>query len=365
MIDRDSASFLLNPELLGPVRSPASPLPSPGTPPQPTYIKGFKSSSGRTVILYFTYTSGTCPAAQGCNFRGPISTLPGFDQVEVFLCGFMSRTRTAVDRLVRIGAEVNKYNYDTSTGELEVGITGKFATAGSQQFGYTVTFAVILTDSTAARFMTVGHGCRDTALCSVKRLISNAVPPGMHYIGLGTRLVDLGSDSGPVALNTLLAHNDGLTLSGSSVDIEHFFMLRDGHGQKIMFAEWNASTIAFDPSEMDQNDSNLFPQYTILGTTPSGRTDHSGIQAKAKSGGLIKGFLDVLDGFSLFYSQLVPGPEHSIWMIEASATNFRTSLSPQDTAVTDYGMFLGTTFGDTGASQLYQYQMSRALGLLR
>jgi hypothetical protein len=104
--------------------------PPPPLPPHP--IGKFTSSSGRTVIQYFRYLSGPCGGGVNCNFRGAVHVPAGFDQVEVFLCGFSFRTDNHVAGVNRIATTVNRYNHDPATGALEVGVMAQLATDGKQ-----------------------------------------------------------------------------------------------------------------------------------------------------------------------------------------------------------------------------------------
>jgi hypothetical protein len=340
-----------------------TPTPSPTPPPAlPVQIASFQSTSGRTIIQYYTYTSPPCGTGVGCDFRGIVATPPGFDQVEVFLSGFDIETLNQEDKINRIKAEVHKFRYDPTTGDLEVGVTGNLSTGTPQPYSYEVTFVVLLTDAAAARFTQVGNGCTGVADCHVIKTLPGAVPPGMHYIGLGTRIFDLGSDSGPLPINALSMHIDGLTITPPpDVQVDYACVLRDAAAANKMFCEWDASIIAFDPAEMDRNDSNIFPQYTMLARNVSSAKTFFG-QARPFSGGTIAGFLDALEGVSLFYGQ---GQEHTIWRVDSSASGFQMNGVPPNVAITEYAMFLGVTFGDVVNTQPYSFQLSRAVGLLR
>jgi len=348
---------------MSPTPPPAQPpMPSP-TPqlPAPTLMSEFKSTSGRTVIEYYAYDSGTCGIGN-CNFRGPIHALPGFDQVEVFLSGFRLETQSKVDAITNVQAQVQKFRYDKATGELEVGVNGQLSTGSGQPYAYHVTFVVILTDATAAKFTAVGHACGGQAQCHVTATLAGAVPTGMQYIGLGTQIFDLRTDqSGPLRINTLSAHIDSLTVTPPNVQLDYLCSLSDAAGMNAMSCEWGAAIIAFDPAEMAQNTSTIFPQYSFLGSNITGArrwTNHS----QPAAGTAFTGYLDAFEGLTFFYPT---GQENALWMVEAAASNFQLSGTPPTEALTDYGIFLGTTFGDTMNAQTYTYQESRAFGFLR
>lgn len=327
---------------------------------QPTLEKQFRSTSGRTIIQYYIYDSGLCGTGMNCNFRGTLKAPAGFDQVEVFLSGFTIQTDKSADKILRVASRIQKFRYDPATGDLEVGVNGQLVTGNVQPYHYQVSFVVVMTDSNAAKFTRVGGGCRDIAMCNITGSFPGAVPSNMQFIGLGTRMFDLGSDSGPLAINTLSAHVNSLNIANlPDVYLDYLCVLQDSAKTNLMFAEWDASIIAFDPVEMDRNNSTIFPQSTFLGRNVSIRQDLAN-QAQTPTGATITGFLDAFEGISLFYTA---GLEYDIWMIESSASNF--SINPPNTAITKYGIFLGTRFGDTQNAQTYSYQESRALGLLR
>lgn len=327
---------------------------------QPTLSEEFRSSSGRTVIQYYTYDSGPCGTGSNCDFRDILKVPAGFDQVEVFLSGFKIQSATSTDKISRVASRVQKYRYDANTGDLELGVNAQLATDSAQPYSYQTTFAVILTDAGAAIFTQVGGGCRDIAKCNITGTYPGAVPPGMQFIGLGTRMFDLGSDSGPLAINTLSAHINSLNITSlPDVQLDFLCSLQDASGANVMFSEWDASIIAFDPAEMERNNSPMFPQFSFLGHGVSVRQDITN-HVQTPTATPITGFLDAFEGLSLFYAA---GQEHDIWMIESSALNF--SINPPNTAITKYGIFLGTRFGDTQNAQTYSFQESRAVGLLR
>lgn len=327
---------------------------------QPIMIQQFQSTSGRTIIQYYSYNSGICGIGSNCNFRGPIHVPNGFEQVEVFLSGFTLMAQSQVGEVKGVSAQVQKFRYETTTGKLEVGVNGQFSTDSGQPYSYQVTFVVVLTDSAAAKFTHVGNGCAGIANCNVTRFLPGAVPSNLHYIGLGTRLFDLGSRSGPLLVNTLSAHIKSLSVNPPDVLLDYLCSLQDASGTNKMFCEWDASIIAFDPTEMERNNSTIFPQYTFFGRNISARQSFTNGD-QAPSGAAITGFLNAFEGLTLFYDV---GQEHAIWMIESSASNFQMAGVPPNTALTEYGIFLGTIFGDTTNAAQYVYQESRALGLL-
>ena len=184
----------------------------------------------------------------------------------------------------------------------------------------------------------------------------------MHYIGLGTRIFDIGSSAGPISLNTLSMHIDSINVQfPPDVQVDYLCALHDALALGRMFCEWDASVIAFDPLEMDRNDSAIFPQYTMLNWNVLQYQQLNG-QANPFSGGIISGFLDAFEGLTLSYD---PGQQNAVWLVDASSANFQTIGSPPNAARSEYGIFLGTTFGDRVNAQPYAFQASRAIGLLR
>ncbi|MDQ6652468.1 MAG: hypothetical protein M3Y84_06965, partial [Acidobacteriota bacterium] len=246
-----------------------------------------------------------------------------------------------------------------TTGDLELGIAAAFDMRSGQAYSFNVTFVVVLTASNLARFTNVAGSCAGTRNCRIIKSLPSAIPTGMRYIGLATYNWHLGSHSGPLVLNTLSGHQDGLTVSPPSVNVEYLCTLQNAKGRNKMFCEWGAKVVAFDPTEMEQNNSTIFPQYTFIGTNTPNRqswVEHT----KSLSGGPIQGHMDAFEGLSLFYN---PGIQHRVWWIESFASNFSTA--PPDTALTTHGILLGTTFGNSTTASNYSFQESRAVGLLR
>jgi hypothetical protein len=327
----------------------------------PAVVRDFRSTSGQTFIQYYIYTSGTCGSGSNCNFRGIIRPPAGYDQVEVFLTGFTLETHASEDKVQRISAEVHKYRHDPATGELEVGVTGRLDTETRQPYSYQISFVVLLTNA-AAMFTRVGNSCSGAAQCHITASLVGAVPQPMHYIGLGTRILDLGSSSGPISINTLSGHLDFVnTQNPPDVQVDYLCEMHDASVAGRMFCEWDASVIAFDPAEMDRNDSPIWPYYTMINLNVSHAQQLNG-QAKPFSGGTISGFLDALEGLTFNYD---PGQQNAIWLVDTSAANFQIVGSPPTTATTQYGIFLGTTFGNRANAQPFSFQESRAIGLLR
>lgn len=332
----------------------------------PQLAQQFRSSSGRTAIEYFTYDSGTCGAGLPCNFRGSIKVPAGFDQVEVFLSGFKLEAAKQSDALSQVMATVTKHRYVVATGELELSISAVLNTRSGQNYSYNIGFVVILTESALAQFTQVGGGCAGVASCRIKRTIPAAVPAGMKYIGFATQNWHLGSHSGPLLVNTLSAHQDGLTVQSPVVNLNYLCVMRDGRGKNRMFCEWGAKVIAFDPAEMEQNGSSIFPQYAFMSWGSNVRhlwTEQSSSPSRRP----IAGFFDAFEGLTLTYQTFpyTPGIQNPIWLIESSAGNFSVSGVAPDTALTEYGIFLGTKFGNYTTTRQYGHQESRAFGFLR
>jgi hypothetical protein len=330
----------------------------------PMLTQRFVSSSGRTAILYFTYDAAPCGGGVSCGFRGLIKVFRGYDQAEVFLSGFRLEGLRQADAVSQATVSVQKFRYDPVTGAMEVGVSSGIGTASGQQYATSVTFVVLLTRLGVASFTPISTGCGGVASCSITRSLPGAVPAGMQYIGLATSNWSLGS-SGPLVLNTLSGHIDALTVSGPQVDLRYLCMMQDGSAANRMWCEWSAKVVAFDPTEMEQNGSSLFPQYTFLGwNTPSRQawTEHATSPSRTR----LTGFLDAFEGLTLTYQTFpqVPGTQNPVWLIESMASNFRLDPNVPDTALTDYGIFLGTRFGNYATAQNYGFQLSRAIGLL-
>jgi hypothetical protein len=326
----------------------------------PIRTQVFVSTSGRTIIQYYAFKSGTCGTGTNCNFHGILPLPPGFAQVEVFLTGFTLEAGKSEEKVKRILAEVKKHQYSTSSGELEVEVTGRFETETMQPYSYQISFVVLLTNA-AALLTNVGNTCKGVAQCIITASLPGSIPPTMQYIGLGTRIFDLSSTSEPLSVNALSMHVDPIRVQAPNVQVDYSCVLRDARSSNEMRCQWEASVIAFDPAEMDRNDSNVFPQFTIVGSNvPSAKQLNS--QAKPFSGGTIAGYFDALEGISLFYGR---GQENQIWLIDGSASGFNIIGSGPSTGEAQYGVFLGTTFMDRVKAQPFSLQVSRAVGLLR
>jgi hypothetical protein len=181
----------------------------------------------------------------------------------------------------------------------------------------------------------------------------------MQYIGLATQIWDLGSRVGAVPLNGIAAHMNGISVNPPSFGIDFAGAVRNGAWTNDMFFEWQALVIAFDPTEMTRAPTWLPNQYTFIGKHASRLDLVDG--APAPAGPIVTGFLDAFEGFILLFSWAIGGPEYPVWMIEASAVP--PILAPS-AAITEYGIFLGTTFGDTTNTAPYEFQVSRAAGFL-
>jgi hypothetical protein len=327
-------------------------------PNQPVLAGQFQSSTGRTALQYFRQTF---PAGVPSSFRGPVQILPGFDQVEVFLCGFALSTDSHEAPLGRAAVNIQKFGYDPAAGLLEAGVTVQFATDG-QGANSETTFVVVLTDASAARFSRISTGCGGTAECGIVRQVGNSIPTGMQYIGIASQIWDVGLRSGPgIPVNGIAGDVASLAVNPPAVWLQYIGALRNGAWTNDMFCEWQGMVIAFDPTEMAPVPTNLPYQYTFLGMHQATRqVMHA--QAVAPANVAPVGFLDAHQGCFLFYSQAINGPESPIWMLEASATP--PIMGPKG-AHTTYGVFLGSRFGDSvNAIPDYGFQISRAVGFL-
>jgi hypothetical protein len=310
--------------------------------------------------------AGPCGAGASCDFRGPVKARRGFEQAEVFLSGFRLEAGTQADAIQQVSATARRFRYDAATGEVEVGLAAVFRTRSQQNYSYRLTFVVVLTSRDVARFTTVGGGCAGTARCHIVKSLPGAVPKGWQYIGLASSLWHLGAVGGPILLNTVSGHVDSLTVAPPNVNVDYLCVLHGQRPQNDMFCEWDAKVIAFDPAEMTQNGSPLFPQYTFLNwntTQYAGWSNRASQPARQR----IPGFLDAFEGLSLTYQIFPPSmpAQNAVWSIEASAQRFRVDPVLTDTAITDYGVFLGTTFGNWSSATAFGYQSSRAFGFLR
>ena len=332
----------------------------------PVQTQKFKSSSGKTQIEYYAYKSGQCGAGLSCDFQGSIHVARGYEQAEVFLSGFELEAATQADAVSQVTVSVSKKRYIASTGELNLSVIAVLRTRSGQNYSYRVSFVVILTAGNVAYFSPVSTGCSGVASCRIVRSFPSAIPRRMHYIGIATHNWSVGSLSGPLVLNTLSAHQDGLTVQPPSVHIEYLCAMWDKTQNKRMFCEWGAKVIAFDPAEMEQNGSSIFPQYTFASWGTNVRhywTNHSASPSRTR----IAGFLDAFEGLTLTYQTFpyMPNVQYPVWLIESSAGNFQVSGNAPDTALTDYGIFLGSNFGNYTTAQKFAFQESRAFGFLR
>jgi hypothetical protein len=331
----------------------------PGAPAGPPVPVGqFSSSSGRTALLYYRHTF---PPGGPTSFRGSLPGAAGFDQAEVFLCGFSLATDAHEAPVGRVSVNVERFSYDPQSGALEVGLTTLFATDG-QGSTSEVTFVAVLTDATAAHFSTVTTSCGGTAECHITRQLGNAVLPGMQYIGIATQIWDVGLPSGgPVPVNGIAGDVDSLAVNPPTVFLDYAGALRNGAFANDMFCEWQGVVIAFDPAEMTPPVTSLPYQYTFLSVGQSHRASFFGGASPSPSAPTT-GLLDALQGCTLLYSQAINGPETPIWMIEASA---QAPILTPNGALTHYGVFLGSRFGDAvNAVPDFSFQLSRAVGFL-
>jgi len=312
------------------------------------------------VIQYFKYQSSTCGAGPTCDFDGTIRTKPGFEQSEVFLTGFALERSSSSAPLQGISASVDKVRYDASTGDLAIRVYGTFQSG--QNFSYEISFVVLLTSNAAAKFTPLGNGCSDVALCHVVSTPASAVPVGMRFIGFATRKYFLGTNGPPMNVLALSMSKNGI--SGFSPagpgNVDYICTFRDATSSKRMFCEWSASIIAFDPSEMVAASSNPLPETMFLGQ--SSTTDRLNHTYPLVGGGSTQGIFNALEGVSWYYMGTQDQP---VWRVEASASGFQISGSPANSGSAEYGLFLGTMFGDRVTTTPYSYQMWRAVGFLR
>jgi hypothetical protein len=321
---------------------------------RPVRRRTFRSSSKKTVIVYFTYRSGSTLAP----FRGFVRVPRGYPDANVFICGLTLAARQQVDKLSRVSVTVNKYRYDPAQGQLEVGVNADLGSASGQPNWHEVTFVVVLSDPSVARFTQINGSCGGVGQCSIARNLAGVIPPGMQYIGLGTRSWELGSNDGALPLNALSGHIDALAVGPTDVTLDYLGAFRNAAESNRMYLEWAASVIAFTTSEMAQNTSPIFPQYTTgVGSVTTRQAWTNNDVAPAP----IKGALSAFEGVTYLYPT---GQEHEVWIVEASLGNVRIQPNTTNNVRTDWGIFLGTTFGDRQNSLQYDYQESRVLGFL-
>jgi hypothetical protein len=163
-------------------------------------------------------------------------------------------------------------------------------------------------------------------------------------------------------VNALSMHLNGISgfSPGGSGYLDYVCTFRDVSFSQKMFCEWSASIIAFDPVEMVSAASPPLQQLTFLNQSSIAERVHNGYQVPG--GGLTQGLFDALGGVSLYYKGT---QDHPIWIVEASASGFQIGVVPSNSGAAEYGLFLGTTFGDRVNTTAYDYQMSRAVGFLR
>jgi hypothetical protein len=140
---------------------------------------------------------------------------------------------------------VRKLRYDAGSGELEMSLSAWLTTQSQQKYSYSATFVVVLTNSSVAKFSPISTGCDGVDSCRIVRSEPAAIPNGMQYIGLATQHWDLGSHSGPLVLNMLSGHQDGLTVKPPEVDVEYVYAMHSAKlGNSKMYCEWGATLIA-------------------------------------------------------------------------------------------------------------------------
>lgn len=334
----------------------------------PILTQSFQSSSGRTNILYYSYDASPCGAGVSCNFRGNINVPKAFDQAEVFLSGFQLQAANQVDALQQVSVTVQKHSYDPATGDIDLSLSAGLRTKSGQGYTIHISFTVLLTATNLALFTPISSGCAGTHQCSINRSLPVAVPSGMKYIGLATQNWNLASAKAvPLLLNTLSGHIDSLTVTPPAVNLSFLCAMQAGKKRNDMWCEWGAKIIAFDPAELEPAVIPLPYQYTFLSWNTGSRRFWSN-HTTSPSRQPIAGFLDAFEGLTLTYQtypQGGPSIQNRIWMIESTADNFRIDPAFPDTAVTNYGIFLGSMFGNTTATAPYAYQESRAFGFLK
>ncbi|MBO3093579.1 hypothetical protein [Cellulomonas dongxiuzhuiae] len=304
------------------------------------------------MLQYFSYV-GHEP------FRGPLRVASGFELVEVAEVGHRLQTETSAAPVSRVAVNVQSFAYDASTGDLEVGITPLLSTDG-QGWLAEVTFVVICTDSGVAHIARVSTGGVGTSEVSMSKYLPGAIPVGMDYVGMATQIWDVGTDAGPLLLNGVAAHVNNLSVTPPNLWLDYWGVLRDSAWTAPMFFEWQALVLAFDPAEMSRATTSLPYQYTWLAHNVVTRNFFAG-PITAPPGAPVTGFLDAYEGSVLGFGQLINGPEHRVWCVEASASP--PSLTPTG-AITSYGTFLGTTYGDTVTTEPYLLQVSRCAAWL-
>jgi hypothetical protein len=237
-------------------------------------------------------------------------------------------------------------------------VNAALGSASGQPIWHEVTFVVVLTDPSVAQFTDINGSCGGVGQCSIARTLAGAVPAGMHYIGLGTRSWELGSNDGAIPLNALSGHIGALTVGPTDVTLDYLGAFRNAAQSNRMYLEWAASVIAFTPAEMAQNTSPIFPQYTTgVGSVTTRQAWTNNDVAPTP----VTGALSALEGMTYLYPT---GQEHELWIVEASVGNVRIQPTSTNNIQTDWGIFLGTTFGDRQNALTYDYQESRVLGFL-
>jgi hypothetical protein len=182
----------------------------------------------------------------------------------------------------------------------------------------------------------------------------------MEYIGTGLHSFQIQSVSGPVLVNTISAHMTNLMVPSPDVHFDYTCEIQDVAAQNDMQCAMFGSVIAFDPRELEPNDSGSPPQLNYVFSGVSQAQTFTGA-AKGVSAQPITGFLDALEGFKFFYAG---GLEYPVWLMDASASNFNISATTPEESQTDYNVFLGTTFGDRLNAQSFEYRGDRLIGLL-
>lgn len=326
----------------------------------PTLIAEYKSSSGATIIQYYHYVSPLC-GVTNCNFnRGIITTYPNFNLTDVFLSGFSIQTDKSEDTIARLKAEVQQFRYMPQTGDLEISVNAQIGTGTQQGYSYEIIFGIVLTDPSVAHLSGVSGGCADIATCQIKSMVANVVPSSMQFIGLGVHEFQLGSDSGPIFINSLGISNPLVNVLGTDIEVEQTCAFHDAALSNRMFCEYSAATFAFDPSELDVNDSVLSPRLVISNTGVAGTLKFLN-SVGAASGSKITGALDALEGLNFSYPA---GTEEAIWAVEAWANSVNVAGPSSTQAESDYSLFLGTIFGDRTSTAPFDVEFSRTVGLL-
>jgi hypothetical protein len=315
----------------------------------PKRIGRFISSSHRTVLLYYRWA-----ITAGSGFSGSLAGPPGYEIATVIQTGYILKTLDAPAPVTRVSVTTRLDFYHSDTGRFDVSVN----VHEPFEDGF-VTFVAVFSDPGVATFTAMNSpSCTGPGTCGITATAAGAVPPGMQYVGVGVHEWQVGTAVGLTPVKDIGAHVDHVSVGATDVEADLTGVLTDGSSSpKSMVFEWQASVLAFKPSEMTRVVTTPPYEYPIDGRATKRRAIK--VTDANPAGRVVKGFLDGLEGFRHHFTGV--GSAHDIWMLEASST--LPVVGPVAVSRT-YRVMLGTIFGETSTTDPYIYEFSRTPAFL-